>query len=154
MGEKGYVNKDSMEGDRREVVDDLVRATKQVDVATNSGILKSNEEIKRAQDNYASAFAAFKGNDSKPKTEENVERPPVSANLQTENPGINTPPSPDNSGGQAQNPNKPSERQPQKPSENGGDVEQTVDRNIPQDMDEVNEDVMRFKEDTRGASED
>lgn len=154
LGEKGYVNKDSMEGDRREVVDDLVRATKQVDVATNSGILKSNEEIKRAQDNYASAFAAFKGNDSKPKTEENVERPPVSANLQTENPGINTPPSPDNSGGQAQNPNKPSERQPQKPSENGGDVEQTVDRNIPQDMDEVNEDVMRFKEDTRGASED
>lgn len=92
LGEKGYVNKDSMEGDRREVVDDLVRATKQVDVATNSGIFKSNEEIKRAQDNYASAFTAFKGNDSKPKTEESVVR--SSANIDAKRLGTNTQPSP------------------------------------------------------------
>ena len=149
LNRKGYINKDSMDRGRRKAVSGLVKATNKVKDISNldrnmalmgDGIAKKFGGLRMKKgiyDEYSKAFAEFKGNNTKQKAEDKPLKPQG-----------------DDSNGQDQNHIEPNEQQPQKPSENGGAVERTVDRNIPQDMDEVNEDVMRFKEDTRGASED
>lgn len=143
LGDKGYVNKNSMKEDRREAVNDLVRATKQVDIASKSGVWKSDTEKQEVYDNYSKALSKFKGNIAKTNTKESVARP-LSANLKAENLNANILQSPGGSSGQTQNSNKPSEQQQQNPAEervqnpiNGTGTAQTaserlVDRNIPQ----------------------
>ncbi len=121
LGEKGYVNKKSMKGDRRKIVGDFVKATNKVkdisnldrnmaltevvadtnfNFANKFGRLRLKERI---YNEYSRAFAKFK------KTDEGATRTPVSANID----GKRLKPQGDDS--------NPSEQQPAPNNENGND---------------------------------
>ena len=103
LSKKGYINKESMDGDRRKAVDGLVKATNKVKDISNLdrkmafaerhtdshfankfGRLRLKE---RVYDEYSKAFAEFKGNNTKQKAEEGVAR--SSANFSSNNIGGN-----------------------------------------------------------------
>ena len=157
LGEKGYINKKSMKEGRREATDNLVRATKKVDNISQAGWAEETSRIRKqfgrdkVYDDYAKALATFRGDTPESKADEEGIARPASANISSNGMIGNANVASDK---QNQNSVEHHKQQMQNFVDNGKTTGQTISRVIPQDMDEVNEDVMKFREDTRSASED